>query len=273
MGIRRKSLDDKGAENDAIEAFLTQAFRDDKFYLVYQPIYKLTDTAEQIDAEIIAFEALARLKTKDNKTLLPDSFIEFFENEDSALTVEFGMWTIQEALKVSLIYPEKIWVNISAACLLNSNFIDWLVCFCETNNVKDNINFEITESCPVFDIDKFKRHINKIKGLEIDLILDDFGSGYSSMKHIQIFPVNFIKIDKSYIKNIETTAIDQMIVQGFLRFFNEINLDVVIEGVENATQMKILKGFGGKYFQGFFFSTPVKSKVLPEIPKNDNFQY
>lgn len=240
----------------ALEAQLRKALDLNQFQLYYQV---------QVDSRLhpVGAEALIRWIHPDNGVVLPKHFISFAE--DSGLIIPIGHWLITAACA-----QLKAWqcdvqtlgltlsVNISARQFHQDNFVDQV----ETAVLEYGINptllkLELTESILLENIENTIIHMNTLRKLGISFSLDDFGTGYSSLQYLKRLPLNQLKIDQSFVRDIATDSSDRAIVRTVIAMAQSLNLDVIAEGVETKDQRQLLLNEGCQQFQGYLFSTPL----------------
>jgi diguanylate cyclase (GGDEF)-like protein len=246
-------------EKDEIEKILREAIKNDGFKLLYQPLIN-TDTKE-----IISFEALIRLK---EHYLSPDKFIKVAEEKN--LINKIGRWVIKEAVsqiaqwqkKGSIIKPVS--VNLSVKQMKDENFIEYLEDILNEYQVDSKyIHIEITESLLIEDENKAKDFMDKLKTIGTKILIDDFGSGYTSIQYLGLFPVHIVKFDKllidKYLNEENKSVISYLILMA-----KELDLEVVAEGVETLEQYEMLKELNCDYIQGYFFSRPLEKDDIEQ---------
>ncbi|MDP4088301.1 MAG: EAL domain-containing protein [Bacillota bacterium] len=240
-----------------IENRLLSAIENDEFYLVYQPKFSLRDNG------ISGFEALIRWQSRDIGIVQPMDFIPLAEETGYINTI--GRWVLKMAcLKFSELqrdfnYLGIISVNISPIQFKSSGFVEMIKeVLLETGFNAEYLELEITEG--VF-IDSFENAIsifNELKSLGVRISLDDFGTGYSSLSYLQQLPIDTLKIDKSFIRNIDNSDNKNDIVKPIIALVHNMNISVVAEGVETQEQLDYLKDAKCDDIQGFLLGRPVQ---------------
>jgi len=134
----------------------------------------------------------------------------------------------------------------------------------ETGLPADQLWLELTESAVLEALDSAARTFQELRGLGVKLAIDDFGTGYSSFTHLRSFTVDLLKIDLTFVRDLERSDHDRAIVEGILRLGDSLHLDVVAEGIETTTQRDLLIGMGCRYGQGYLFSRPGPA-VRPDV--------
>ena len=241
-----------------IERHLHSALKTREISLVYQP---------QLDADekIIGCEVLARWHNKSLGTIPPDKFIPVAEQ--TGLIVELGNYILEAALKTFSewlkegIVLEQFSVNISVRQLFHASFcedVEALVSKYLTPELSSRLIFEITETVLVDDLNRVVTIMKRLAHLDISFSMDDFGTGYSSLSYLKAMPISELKIDRSFVSNLENDHSDQEMVITILNMAKIFNLSVVAEGVENEEQRHFLKEHHCHLFQGYHFSKPLE---------------
>lgn len=239
-----------------IEDTLTEYIKNKNFYLLYQPKYDLKTK------KIIGAEALIRMK--DN-IFYPNEFISIAEetNKISEIT-KIVIENIIKDLKILDIKNRNdfnISINLSAKDLIDNSILYFLIDECEKNNINPSlISIEITEYTLMKNIDKTIEILQNFRDKNIEISIDDFGTGYSSMNYLKLLPINVIKIDKSFIDNIDNNIKDQYIVEAMINLSRALKLNIVVEGIETSSQEELLNKIGCESGQGYLFSKPITIK-------------
>lgn len=246
------------------EKDLRQAIENKEFRLFYQP--KHTQ-----NGDLLGFEALLRWQHPSLGLLEPDSFLE--TAEDSGILFEIGLWTLNTVCKQLAAWAKEpdlkhltIAINLAECQIRRDDFIDSVtqtLGYCTGNTNK--LEFEITESTLMKHLDKAAIKLEKLKEYGITLSIDDFGTGYSSLNYLKKLPIDSIKVDRSFIKDMLNDPHDEVIVKTILALTENLGIDAVAEGVEHENQRDYLAQLGYQVFQGNLFSKP---KPLEEIDLN-----
>ncbi|WP_053070370.1 putative bifunctional diguanylate cyclase/phosphodiesterase [Alkalihalobacillus pseudalcaliphilus] len=244
-----------------MEELLHTALEADEFYLVYQTKVDL------VTEKIKGTEALLRWKSPELGQISPGEFITVLE--ESGLIIEVGDWVLKQAciqwsawqrLGMS---PILMAVNISPIQFTNDSFIDDLkLIIAETGIDPNYLELEITESSAIAYTDETIEKLNALKNMGIKMALDDFGTGYSSFKHLNELPLEMLKIDRSFLKNLLGNQAQEAIVRSMIQLGHNMNLRVLMEGVEEQAQVDWLRGEGCDWVQGFLFSKPEKPEIV-----------
>jgi len=243
-------------ERLTLERKLRQAVERNEFELWYQPQYRTHD------GHLIGVEALLRWRHPVDGLIPPDRFIPVCE--ETGLIVPLGKWVFDTALTQAKRWreagfaPLRMSVNVSARQLRDSRIIEELTPLLDRHGVKPGqLEIELTESSVMERPDQAAILLARLKGLGISLAIDDFGTGHSSLAYLKRFPLDRLKIDRSFVADIEDDSNDAAIVSAAISLAHNLGLQVVAEGVETAEQAVMLKHLGCDELQGFHFSRPL----------------
>lgn len=234
---------------------LKEAIKKKDFVVYYQ---------KQISTEqnkVTGVEALVRWIHKENGIIPPDRFIPVAEELDLIKDIEAIV--LEKSIEETKVLREKFGIKL-AINLSNKQFNDEAFFYkVEAYNMDMSfLEIEITESIAIIEFEKSLEMINRYKKLGIGIAIDDFGTGYSSLSHLKNLPIDVIKIDKSFICNLEQSKGDQTLVQAVLLIAETLEIGVIVEGVENEVQLELLKDLGYTQFQGYYFDRPKPIKDL-----------
>ena len=243
-----------------IETLLHDLIPDLELSINLQPLYC------KLGARLIGFEALLRWDSSELGRISPEEFIPIAE-ECGKMSL-LGRWVFERALKFMEQLGDKsgdlfININVSPLQLQQNNFMDWL-----TNRVNQSklnrrqIRIELTESAMIAKEEALIGQLNEIHKLGIGIYIDDFGTGYSSLGRIKNLPIDGIKIDRSFIENIEIDNGVLQLVKAICAIAESFHLSVTVEGVETQAQLAVLKNLYCHQFQGYFFSKPLTEKQM-----------
>lgn len=249
-----------------LENDLRNAFQRGEFCLFYQPIVRLDDQ------KIIGFEALLRLNHPERGIVSPSEFIQVVE--ETGLIIPLGEWILGEACsqianwqRMCLNQPPLIAsVNITMRQLSHAGFIDQVLKALGDAKLDPScLALEITESALMENIDLASQILEELSGFGIRIHIDDFGTGYSSLGRLQKLPINTIKIDRSFIQQIDPVQEHQDLVRAISFFSRELGLEMVAEGIEEEYQLKYLVDLQCSLGQGYYFSKPVAAGVISSL--------
>ncbi len=244
------------SERLALESGLRRAIEREEFLLHYQP---------QIDmrsGEVVCFEALVRWRHPERGLVSPMTFIPLAE--DTGLIVPIGDWVLAQALRQLATWRRlglselKVAVNLSANQLHVPNFLARVTELLAQSDLPPSaLQLEITESVAMQQPERTVALLCELRALGVSLAIDDFGTGYSSLSYLKQMPLNCLKLDRSFVGDLEHDANDAAICTATISMAHSLGLKVVAEGVETAGQLEFLRALGCDSVQGFFFSPPV----------------
>lgn len=244
-----------------IEAHLRLAVEKQQFFLHYQPKINLKSK------KITGVEVLIRWKHDEWGDIAPKRFINIAE--DSGLIVPIGKWVLSEACKQAKTWLDdglqtlNIAVNISAKEFLQKDFVNGVRAILhETQLPAGCLELEITETVLMRDVLTSKEILQQLKELGVQLAVDDFGTGFSSLNYLKQFPIDVLKIDQSFINDIESVLDDGTIVNAIICMGNSLDLKVVAEGIENQNQLDFLNKHHCEEGQGYLFSPAINADQL-----------
>lgn len=250
-----QELDEAANERLYIENELRYAIKEKQFSLHYQP---------QVDNrtnEVIGYEALIRWEHPQRGFISPVKFIPIAEA--TGLIVELGEWVLEEACRFSVKLQNAgrkshMSINLSARQFKDSKIINTLSEVLErTGMPPKKLHLEITESMLMGDIEAAIAQLHQMKDLGVSLSIDDFGTGYSSLSYLKRFPVDILKVDRSFVKDIPQDSNDMEITAAIIAMAQKLNLEVVAEGVETKEQVAFLEMNNCHIVQGYFYSPPL----------------
>lgn len=234
-----------------IEDALRNADRAVEFTIVFQPI------CDRQGRPVYA-EALVRWHSPKLGPVSPGVFIPIAER--SGLISELNPIFFQKALDAASDWPEgvKLSFNMSAREITDQNAIERLISILQSSGYKrDSLVFELTETAMVQNFASLISNVHTLKKAGISIALDDFGTGFSSLKHLQIMPLDIVKIDKTFVDMLAVGKTSASIVRRMINLCSDMNVECVVEGVETSAQLKILKDMNCNLFQGYYFSRPL----------------
>ena len=233
----------------------------DEFHLLHQPKVSL------LTGRVEGMEALIRWQSSSLGFMRPDQFIPLAE--ETGLIIPLGEWVAEQAFRDFLTLQEagcpirKVSINLSAVQILKSDIVAMITrAVSRTGIMPEQVELEITESCIATDEQKVIQTLRQLRSMNIDLAIDDFGTGYSSMSYLQKLPVTRLKIDKSFIDNIQNSRENRAIIQAAITLAKTLKLAVTAEGVENEEQIEFLKTAGCDEVQGYFYAKPLSLEEI-----------
>ena len=258
-------LQHQTAGNHVTAADLHRALATDELVLHYQPVVNVRTRS------IVGVEALVRWQHATSGLLPPSAFIGIAEQ--SGLINELGDWVLLAACRQATIWRNRfprtthmhMAVNVSPVQLLDAGFITRVNEILRQTGVDPStLELEITEEAAVLDPQSTIRTLLELKSLGVRLAIDDFGVGYSSLSHLRRFPVDILKIDRSFIERIDEHPADRAMVENMVSLGHALGLDVVAEGVEHSNQADHLRSLRCDRAQGYFFGRPARPETLEQ---------
>jgi EAL domain-containing protein (putative c-di-GMP-specific phosphodiesterase class I) len=250
------------------ESALRSALTNEEFLIHYQPILDLTSL------RMVGVEALVRWRMADGTVIPPLDFIPLAER--CGLIVDIGSWVLRTAceqtrrwqLELAGAEHLSVSVNLSARQLRESSFADTVsTALRDSNLAATSLILEVTESVIVEDIKAASTTLATLRAEGVRIAIDDFGTGYSSLSYLRTLPVDIIKLDRSFVTGITTSASTSAVARSVVTLADALGLVVVAEGIELPTQLDELVRLGCGFGQGFLFSPPVPEAGIVEIAK------
>lgn len=250
------TLDENLQERRTQLTNLTRALRRDEFELFFQPQVTMTDQT------VVGFEALVRWRDPEHGLVPPGQFLPYIEG--SHLEERFGQWVLREALKQQASWARAgfrlgVSINISAVHLLSPAFVSFLRHYLDRHPELDPalITLEILESTALDDMHRAGQVIEDCRSLGIQVALDDFGTGFSSLSYFRSLPVDLIKIDQSFIRNMLEDDSDLAIVESVIYMARRFSRPVLAEGVETESHLQALQALNCDLAQGYGIARPM----------------
>ena len=262
-------MNDQILKRRRIETDLTRALEASEFVLHYQPKINLAA------GRIAGVEVLIRWQHPEQGLVPPADFIPVAEQ--TGQIVPIGAWVLDQACRQVKAWqdeglpPIKLAVNLSAV-QFGEKGLPELVQSCLADSGLDPkfLELEITESVIMNDVAATTEILNRLNGLGIDLSIDDFGTGYSSLSYLALFPVNRIKIDKSFVDGIGQSSGSEAIAKAVVTLGHSLSMEVTAEGVETEAQANYLHDLECDEIQGYFYSKPLKVEEIPDLIRRIN---
>jgi diguanylate cyclase (GGDEF)-like protein len=271
VGIGIPQVFDPGMHQRAVarlqlETDLQHAIDKNEFLVFYQPIVSLPS------GSIDGFEALLRWQHPDRGLLLPKDFLEVLE--ETGLIVPVGWWAFREACEQIRKWRDTasgqsqltLAVNFSARQLLERDGVDRIREVMQETDLEGRcLRLEMTETAIMADVEPVLTKLSTLKALQIQLHVDDFGTGYSSLSYLQRFPIDTLKIDRSFVSNLGDRPESGKIVKTIVRLAHSLDMRVVAEGVETAEQLAELNRLECEFAQGNYFSPAVAAEEIQSL--------
>lgn len=254
----------KAVERVNIESDMRKALEREEFVLHYQPKMDIRTN------QIVSMEVLVRWQHPEKGLIPPFKFIPIAE--ESGLIVPLGLWILEKAC-----YQTKLWldmgfdslrvaVNMSPYQFKRTDIVKMLKkAMGKSQLPSKNLEIEITESMMMENVEKSIEDLNQVRDLGIHIAVDDFGVGYSSLTYLKKFPINTLKIDQSFVRDITNDDDDSAIVSAIINMAHSLGLEVVAEGVETLDHQKILRKKKCYIIQGYYYSRPVPAEEFTKL--------
>jgi len=267
-----KSLGEKVSNYLNLRTQVAQGLQRDEFLIHLQPEVELAT------GKLLSVEALVRWQHPTRGLVLPDEFISVAE--DSGLIVELGEFVLCEALRIVRRLRDLGWVdlriavNVSGRQIKLPHFAEMVINRLHEYQLPGHaLIIEITESMVLGNLDHVIQVLQTLKENDIDAAIDDFGKGYSSLNHLRRLPIEFIKIDQSFVHDADTARESETIIRAILAMAKSLGLKTIAEGVERQSQQLILSNLGCEIGQGFLYSDPLPySKLVDFIVSNESVE-
>ena len=247
----------------ALETALRQAVARNELRLYAQPV------VESETGIVRSFEALVRWERPGVGFVDPDQFIP--TAEETGLIVDIGAWVLDQACRHAATWAQRwpdrqldVAVNVSSRQLLTGDFVATVTNTLERTGLEPTrLTLELTESTLIDDAFTVEPLLRQLRAHGVNLALDDFGTGYSSLTYLRAFPINIVKIDKTFIRSIGTEREDTAIVAAVIALAENLAINVIAEGIETEEQFAVLHQLACPYMQGYLFAQP---KPIDQVP-------
>lgn len=237
----------------AVEHALRTSDLDTELSLAFQPIVNISANRP------IGFEALARWNNPKLGYVAPSDFIPVAER--AGMINRLTQILMRKALAAAVLWPDELRLsfNLSVHDISKPEGVLRIISTINDSGFSpDRIDFEITETVMMYDFSNIAISINALKALGVGISLDDFGTGYSSLTHMHQLPLDKIKIDRSFVTNIDSNHTSLKIVKSLIRLCKDMGLTCVVEGVESAAELAVLRRLGCEYIQGYYYAKPMR---------------
>ena len=258
-----EEMNSQAVEQLKMEEELREAMQNDELELRYQP------QVATATGRVVSMEALVRWKHPTRGMVSPQEFIPLAES--TGQIIELGEWVMAEVARHCLYWDTlgldsfRVCVNISPLQFNQHNLPQWIAKFIDQARLTpERLELELTESAIMNDAETNIGKLRELKALGIDLAVDDFGTGYSSLSYLKRFPIDTLKIDQSFIADLDTTD-GAAIVDAILALAKTLKLRVIAEGIENEDQLSYLVKHDCGFLQGFYFARPIYPEDVPNM--------
>ncbi|MCG8435590.1 MAG: EAL domain-containing protein [Gammaproteobacteria bacterium] len=255
-----------------IETNLRHALEKNEFHLVYQPQIRVSDKS------IIGAEALLRWQNDRLGFVPPDQFISIAE--ETGMILPIGEWVLRAACKQFMrwrktgILLQQLAVNVSLKQVKQPGFSETVsAILLDTGMPPKNLELEITESLLADDTSQVSATLSTLRDMGVKIAIDDFGAGYSSFAYLALFPINILKIDKSFMDKIATNSNSTAIVKGIIAMAHALNLKTTAEGIETDIQLQFINHLDCEYAQGYLISKPLPAEEFEEFLRKSKIQH
>jgi diguanylate cyclase (GGDEF)-like protein len=259
-GKNRYTVFESGMQDEVqsrmeLEMDLREALEKEQFFLVYQPTFDLQNMSPT------GVEALLRWNSPARGVVQPDDFVPLLE--ETGLITEIGGWVLREACQQGAAwraagYPIGMSVNVSARQLDSDEFVEVIQAALQSSGLEPGaLTIEITETTIMRDAQETARRLAAVKELGVRIAIDDFGTGYSSLSHLQQFPVDALKIDRSFISRLTQSPEGETLIHTLVQLGKAMSIETLAEGIERSHELDLLKGEQCDSGQGFLFARPL----------------
>lgn len=256
---------DEIARRSRVKADITGALARDELVLHYQPLVRVAD------GSVIGYEALLRWQSREHGLVGPGQFFDVFD--DAGMAAEIGLRVLGEAAaQIRAWHREgvafgRIGINVTSADFRTDAFVDQVARELGTGTIRPaDISIEVTERMFLGrGAERVGTGLQRLHDFGIEIAFDDFGTGYASLTHLKRFPIDVLKIDRSFVENLERDAEDQAIVAGIVQLAHSLGKSVVAEGVSSAAQVALLRATRCDVMQGFAVGHPVSAAAVSAL--------
>ncbi|WP_109031201.1 aminotransferase class I/II-fold pyridoxal phosphate-dependent enzyme [Streptomyces rubrogriseus] len=252
----RRRLHTRMSQRQDLQGRLARAVADEEFTLRYQPVVDITE------GEVVGFEALVRWPHPPHPPVAPERFIRLAE--ETGHIRNLGTWVLRNAVRDAVGLQHEpgrapyISVNVSARQFRDSGFVEQVEDVLRTPGLAPgSLQLELTETVVLRSDDRIQTVLHDIKDLGVRIAVDDFGTGFASLRYLRDFPIDVLKIDKSFIDDIPQDARQVALVEGIVRIADTLGLQVIAEGIEHPEQRNQLAAMGCRFGQGYLFARPM----------------
>jgi diguanylate cyclase (GGDEF)-like protein len=260
-----RGMDEAIQQRRLIEAGLRLALSRNEFRLVYQPLVGLKED------RVTCLEALLRWDHAERGTIAPNDFIPIAE--ETGLIVPIGEWVLREACRTAMTWPTpaRVAVNLSTVQFKNKRLYETVVSALQESGLPPTrLELEITESLLLAESEPTLETLHKLRALGVRISMDDFGTGYSSLSYLRSFPFDKIKIDRSFMRDLESKGDSLAIIKAVIGLGHSLGMSTTAEGIETEEQLAAVREQGCNEVQGFLFSPPIDASAVIDLLKAES---
>ena len=263
FAVFESAMKDTVQKRMELEMELREALENREFLLAYQPTLDLSNMRPT------GVEALVRWQNRKRGLVQPDAFIPLLE--ETGLIIDVGRWVLQEACRQAVVWRRAghlmdMAVNVSARQLDTDQLVlDIQAALADSGLEPDALTIEITETTLMNNIEDTARRLTEIKGLGVRIAIDDFGTGYSSLAHLQRFPVDALKIDRSFISGLKNNKEGKTLIHTLVQLGKALSIETFAEGIEEQQELSLLREEDCDSGQGFLFARPLDAADVQEF--------
>ncbi|WP_026839925.1 putative bifunctional diguanylate cyclase/phosphodiesterase [Citrifermentans bremense] len=262
--IYDESMNAKALERIILESQLHKALKEEEFTVYYQP------QVSNQSGRVVGIEALVRWNSKELGLVEPGRFLPLAE--ENGLVIQIDQWVMREACRQHKLWldsglpPVTLAINISGQQFVKNELLETVTSVLKESGLDPGLlELELTEGVLMAHTERTVKTLQALKGMGVRLAIDDFGTGFSSLSYLKRFPLDVLKIDRTFINDITTDPDDAAITLATIEMAHTLKLKVIAEGVETKPQLDFLTKNGCDMYQGYLFSKPVPSKELPRL--------
>jgi EAL domain-containing protein (putative c-di-GMP-specific phosphodiesterase class I)/GGDEF domain-containing protein len=259
-----READAAAARRLAVENMLYEAFDQNKFRLAYQPIMDVSS------GQVVGAEALLRWPQADGTFIGPDEFVPIAE--ECGLMIQLGAWVLDESCRQLQVWqheglpPLRMSVNVSRCQLMAGGFVDLVQRVLKKYNLDPAcLDLELSERGVLVGLDEAISQLHLLKSFNVQISIDDFGTGEAAIAYLKELPIDVLKIDRSYIAGLNGAGKETAITSAMVALGQRLDLTVIAEGVETAEQLAILRDLGCDKYQGFYQSPAISSEAFADF--------
>jgi diguanylate cyclase (GGDEF)-like protein len=264
--VFESGMQDEVRSRMELEMDLQSALENDEFFLVYQPTFNLRDMTPT------GVEALIRWESPERGVVQPDDFIPLLE--ETGLICAVGAWVLREACRQGAAwhaagYPVGVAVNVSARQLDTDELLDDVEqALADSGLDPTSLTLEITETTLMRNAEETARRLMAVKQVGVRIAIDDFGTGYSSLAHLQQFPVDALKIDRSFIAGLGQGYEGETLLRTLVQLGKALAIETLAEGIERPMELSLIRGEECDSGQGFLFARPLDAEATESFFRN-----